>query len=173
MINKVNDCSLKGVKLIELNTFNDFRGSYQETYNYNEYIKNDINVDFVQDDLSISNYNVLRGLHGDKNTWKLVSCLEGEFFLVVVNYDKNSNQFCKHLTFTLNGNDNYQVLIPPSFANGHLVLSKKTIFHYKQSTYYEGMDRQFTLKWDDPKLNIDWPLKKPILSSRDSEATYL
>ena len=65
MIKKINECSLKGVKLIELNTFNDFRGSYQETYNYNEYIKNDINVDFVQDDLSISNYNVLRGLHGE------------------------------------------------------------------------------------------------------------
>lgn len=173
MINKISECSLKGVKLIETDIFEDFRGTYQETYNLKEYNDNGIDIKFVQDDISISNYSVLRGLHGDLNTWKLVSCLDGEFFLVVVNYDKNSKQYCEHLTFTLSGEDRYQVLIPPSYANGHLVLSEKTIFHYKQSTYYEGMGKQFTLKWNDPKLNINWPIKKPILSSRDSDTPFI
>lgn len=173
MIKKITDCDLSGVKLIELDLFKDFRGTYQETYNFNEYRDNGLNIDFVQDDISISKFNVLRGLHGDKNTWKLVSCLQGEFFLAVVNFDKTSKQFCKHHTFVLNGNDNYQVLIPPSFGNGHLVLSEKTIFHYKQSTYYEGMEKQFTLRWDDPKLNITWPSNNPILSKRDQSASFI
>ena len=173
MIKEISKTDLDGVLLIELDSFKDFRGFYQETYNKEEYKKNKIEVDFLQDDISVSNHKVLRGLHGDNRTWKLVSCLHGEFFLVVVNFDSNSNQYCKYKTFTLNENDNFQILIPPMFANGHLVMSEKTIFHYKQSTYYEGMGKQFTLKWDDPKINIKWPIQDPILSKRDSEVTYI
>ena len=85
MIKEISKTDLDGVLLIELDSFKDFRGFYQETYNKEEYKKNKIEVDFLQDDISISSHKVLRGLHGDSRTWKLVSCLHGEFFLAVVN----------------------------------------------------------------------------------------
>ena len=173
MIKNIFNCELEGVRKIELDRFEDLRGTYQESFNLNEYQIKGIKIDFVQDDFSISKFKVIRGLHGDHNTWKLVSCIMGEFFLAVVNFDEKSNQYCQHQTFTLNENDNYQILIPPKFANGHLVLSKKTIFHYKQSTYYDGMEKQFTLRWNDPKLAIKWPINDPILSVRDKEVSNI
>ncbi len=173
MIKKIFDSRLDKVKVIELDNFKDFRGYYQETYNEQEYFSLGINIKFIQDDVSVSSHNVLRGLHGDTKTWKLVSCLSGKFFLAVVNFDKSSNQYCKYDSFILSEEDNKQILIPPMFANGHIVLSQKTIFHYKQSTYYEGMGEQFTIKWNDPKIDIKWPHNNPILSDRDAKVEYL
>jgi len=66
----------------------------------------------------------------------------------------------------MDASDPFQILIPPKFGNGHLVTSKEAIFHYKQSTLYDR-DSQFTIHWNDPKLNIKWPIKSPILSKRD------
>jgi dTDP-4-dehydrorhamnose 3,5-epimerase len=83
-----------------------------------------------------------------------------------VNWDEASQQFGKWETFELSEENHLQVLIPPKFGNGHLVLSDQAIFHYKQSTYYNRVG-QFTLMWDDPRLNIPWPVKNPILSKRD------
>lgn len=173
MIKKISESKLKGVKIIELDRFKDFRGYYQETYNLQEYKDSKIPLEFVQDDISVSKKNVLRGIHGDTRTWKIVSCLFGEFLLAVVNFDKKSDQYLEHITFNLKKNDNYQILIPPLFGNGHLVLSEETLFHYKQSTYYEGMENQFTLRWDDPKIGINWPVKNPLISERDSKANLL
>lgn len=173
MLKEIRNSKLKGVKIIELDKFQDFRGTYQETYNLEEYISFGIDTKFVQDDISISNYKVLRGLHGDNRTWKLVSCLQGEFFLAIVNFDDKSDQFCEYDSFYLKENDSKQILIPPLFANGHLVLSSKAIFHYKQSTYYEGMGKQFTIKWNDPKININWPINDPILSNRDKNVNFI
>ena len=170
---EVSKTNLDGVLLIKPPTiFEDFRGSYVETYNEKMYNKAGIDIKFVQDDIAVSSRHVLRGMHGDAVTWKLVSCLYGEFYLVVANWDETSPQFGKWESFTLSDKNRLQVLIPPKFGNGHLVLSKLAIFHYKQSTYYNRAS-QFTLLWNDPKLNIRWPVKKPILSSRDegSEGT--
>jgi len=164
---EVSKTSLDGVLLITPPTiFKDFRGGYIETYNKNLYHDAGIVVDFVQDDISISSRHVLRGIHGDAETWKLVSCLQGKFYLVTVNWDEASQQFGKWETFELSEENHLQVLIPPKFGNGHLVLSDQAIFHYKQSTYYNRVG-QFTLMWDDPRLNIPWPVKNPILSKRD------
>ena len=164
---EVSKTKLDGVLLIKPPTiFEDFRGSYVETYNEKLYNEAGIDVKFVQDDISVSSRHVLRGIHGDAVTWKLVSCLYGEFYLVVVNWDESSPQFGKWESFTLSDKNRLQVLVPPRFGNGHLVLSELAIFHYKQSTYYNRAS-QFTLLWNDPKLNIRWPVKKPILSSRD------
>lgn len=158
---------LKGVyKISPTTNFKDFRGNYIETYNKKIFYKNNFKINFVQDDFSISKKNVLRGIHGDKKTWKLVSCIEGKFFLVVVNYDKNSDQYLKHITFNMSSENYYEVLIPPKFGNAHYVVSKKAIFHYKQSTYYNRAG-QFTLNWRDERLKIKWPGKKFLLSSRD------
>jgi dTDP-4-dehydrorhamnose 3,5-epimerase len=86
---------------------------------------------------------------------------------VVVNNDKNSSQYMKWEAFTLSESNRHQILVPPKFGNGHLVLSEKAIFHYKQSTYY-NRDGQFTILWDDPDWKFWWPSKNPILSMRDS-----
>lgn len=164
---EVSKTKLDGVLLIKPPTiFEDFRGTYVETYNEKLYKEAGIKVKFVQDDISVSSKNVLRGIHGDSETWKLVSCLYGEFYLVVVNWDDASPQFGKWDSFVLSDQNRLQVLVPPKSGNGHLVLSKLAIFHYKQSTYYNRA-RQFTIKWNDPKLNIRWPIKNPILSKRD------
>ncbi len=146
--------------------FEDFRGTYVELYNEQLYINAGIKVKFIQDDISISSRHVLRGIHGDNETWKLISCLYGKFYLVVVNWDKNSPQYRQWESFTLSEKNCTQVLVPPNFGIGHLVLSEQAIFSYKQSTYYNRAN-QFTLVWNDPELNIWWPIKNPILSQRD------
>jgi dTDP-4-dehydrorhamnose 3,5-epimerase len=169
---EVSKTKLDGVLLIKPPTiFEDFRGTYVELYNEDLYLNSGIAVKFVQDDISISSRNVLRGIHGDEVTWKLISCLHGRFYLVVVNQDKESPQFGNWISFILSDQNRLQVLIPPKFGNGHLVLSDITIFHYKQSTYYDRSG-QFTILWNDPKLNIWWPIKDPILSMRDESVTF-
>jgi dTDP-4-dehydrorhamnose 3,5-epimerase len=158
--------NLDGVLLIKPDVHEDHRGFYVETYNEEVYNKHGVNVKFVQDDISVSTKNVLRGIHGDNETWKLISCLYGKFYFVVVNCDKESKTFGRWQSFTLSDTNRHQVLVPPKHGNGHLVLSDLTIFHYKQSSYYQP-GRQFTYLWNDPKLNIWWPIKNPILSTRD------
>jgi len=163
---EVSKTDLYGVLLIKLGIFEDHRGEYIETYNEALYKEKGIDTKFVQDDISVSTRNVLRGIHGDDQTWKLISCLYGRFYLVVVNFDTESKDFGKWQSFVLSNKNRLQVLVPPKYGNAHLVFSETAIFHYKQSTYYDR-SRQFTYKWDDPKLNIWWPIKNPILSERD------
>jgi dTDP-4-dehydrorhamnose 3,5-epimerase len=164
----VKSTNLVGVLAITPETkFEDFRGSYLETYNVQAYKEAGINLEFVQDDFSISRRNILRGIHGDSTTWKLVSCVKGEIYLVVVNNDKNSEQFRKWEGFTLSDKNNMQILIPPNFGNGHLVMSDNAIFHYKQTTYY-NFENQFTIFWNDPNFDFWWPITNPITSRRDS-----
>jgi dTDP-4-dehydrorhamnose 3,5-epimerase len=163
----VETTSLTGVKLIHPSTnFEDFRGSYVEIYNRELFQNAGINEDFIQDDISTSTKNVLRGIHGDQETAKLVSCLQGSFYLIVVNQDTDSPEFGKWESFTLSDKNRLQVLIPPKFGNGHLVLSDSAIFHYKQTTNYNRAS-QFTILWNDPRFNFWWPVKNPILSRRD------
>ena len=149
-----------------LTNFEDFRGNYLEIYNYEVYRNSGVIQDFIQDDVSVSRQNVLRGIHGDDRTWKLVSCLQGAIYLLVVNNDSGSKQFMKWESFSLSFSNYKQILIPPNFGVGHLVLSPIAIFHYKQTTLY-NRDSQFTIKWNDPKYNFWWPISNPITSIRD------
>ncbi len=163
----ITKTKLDGVRLINPPTnFEDFRGSYVETYNEELYIQAGIDVHFTQDDISTSSRNVLRGLHGDQSTWKLVSCLYGKFYLVVLNFDESSPQYKQWDSFVLSDTNRLQVLIPPKFGNGHVVLTDQAIFHYKQSGYY-NRSGQFTVLWNDPEYKFWWPVKQPILSQRD------
>ena len=165
---EVGQTSLPGVlKITKKGLFGDYRGLYGEIYKRKEYFDAGIGVDFVEQDFSLSRRNVLRGLHGDPKTWKLISCLYGEFYLVVLNYIESSPSFGKWESFTLNSRGP-QILIPPMYANGHLILSDWAMFHYNQSEYYIDGSNQFSVKWDDPRFNIVWPIKNPILSARDS-----
>jgi dTDP-4-dehydrorhamnose 3,5-epimerase len=164
----IRKSSLDGVLVIEPRTvFEDFRGQYVELYNAPAYKAAGILHEFVEDDISVSRKNVLRGIHGDRRTAKLVSCLYGAFYLVVVNNIPESPQYRQWTALTLSDRNRSQVLVPPGFGNGHAVLTETAIFHYKQSATYDRAS-QFTLLWDDPELKIWWPIKHPIISQRDS-----
>lgn len=168
---KYSNKILKEVSLIEPNIFYDHRGEYVETWNIEQY-KELNDIEWKQDSFSTSVKNTLRGLHGDSTTWKLIQCLKGSIMLVVVDCRHESRTYLKHDIFYLNEKNRHQVLIPPMFANGHYVI-EDCIFSYKQSTLYTGAQNQFTLRWDDPSLNIVWPSKDPILSSRDKFADLI
>lgn len=169
---KVTKTKLQGVLLIKPDIFQDHRGYYIETYNEELYVEHGIKVKFIQDDISVSEKNVLRGIHGDNETRKLISCLHGEFYLVVVNCDCNSENFGKWQSFKLSDKNRLQVLVPPKYGNAHLALTDKVIFHYKQSTYYNPK-KQFTYKWNDSRFNIAWPIKNPVLSRRDKLGKFI
>ncbi len=163
------ESDLKGVYIVKpLTSFKDYRGEYVQLYSKQEY--NDLllpkKTDFVEDDISITYKDCFKGIHGDDRTYKLISCLYGCFYLVVINNDKNSPEYGKHTSFTLSDKNKFQVLVPPKFGNGHLAISDLSIFHYKQTSYYEP-SRQFTIRWNDPNYNIKLPIKNPILSERD------
>lgn len=167
---------IPGLKLIKPEVFYDFRGEYVETYNVNKYKfkdKEGVDVTFQEDDLSISRYGVMRGLHGDDRTWKLVQCIQGTFYLVVVDNRQDSPSYLKWESFTLSDKNRYQILIPAGCANGHLCLSETCVFSYKQSCSYQGVSRQFTIRWNDPALAIHWPLSDPIVSKRDKDCDLL
>ncbi len=163
---EVIQTGLPGVLLIRPEVFEDFRGEYVELYNEALYREKGIDVHFIQDDISVSSRHVLRGIHGDDKTWKLISCLHGRFYFVVVNCDEDAADFGRWQGFTLSEKNRHQVLVPPKFGNSHLVMSDAAIFHYKQSTYYDP-SRQFTYTWNDSRFNIWWPIANPILSERD------
>ena len=163
---------LEGVLLVKPTSFEDHRGEYLELYNQSLYRSKGIEAEFVEDDISTATRGVLKGVHGDDRTWKLISCLHGKFYLVVVNNDPLSINYKKWQAFVLSDVNKYQVLIPPKHGNGHLCLSEKSIFHYKQSHAYNTTG-QFTIVWNDPKYNMWWPLKDPILSRRDMEGKYV
>lgn len=168
---KFEKTALDGVLLVTPQVFEDHRGFYVETYNEAEYVKNGIDTEFRQDDISVSYRNVLRGIHGDQETAKLVSCLEGRFYLLVVNNDPDSPQYRQWTSFTLSEQNRQQVFIPPRFGNGHVVLSDRAIFHYKQNTYYNPAG-QFTIRWNDPDYGFWWPTDSPVLSRRDVQGHF-
>ncbi len=145
-------------------SFEDFRGEL-----FTSYKKGDYNLDFNHDKVSISRKNVLRGLHGDSKSFKLITCLAGEVLLVVVDNRPESKNYLKWDSIILTSKNRKQVLIPPMFANGHLILSDEATFFYKWSYKgdYPDVKDQFTLKWNDPKIGIHWPISNPILSKRD------
>ncbi len=165
---EVSKTQLEGVLTIKPHVFEDHRGQFVETYNRRLFAGNGIDVEFVQDDISVSTRNVLRGIHGDSVTHKLLSCLHGKLYFVVVNCDTESKDFGKWQSFILSEASRMQVLVPPKHGNAYLVLSDEATFHYKQSTYYDR-SKQFTYKWNDPRLNIWWPIANPILSERDEK----
>ena len=159
------------IKIFKNKAFKDHRG-----YLWTSWKKGSIKkIKFVHDKFSLSKKNVLRGLHGDLKTWKLISCPYGKFRLVVVNCEKKSKNYLKWKSFVLSHDNGVQVLIPPNYANAHLCISKKCLFHYKLSYKgnYSDVKNQFSLRWNDPKIKILWEVKKPILSKRDKKTKFL
>lgn len=174
---KIEESSLfPKVKIITPAIFEDDRGAFIETYSVGKYTFKDENGNalfFKEDDISISRKNVLRGLHGDKITWKLIQCLHGEVFFALVDNNPASRTYLQVETYVLNDVNRHQILVPPYFVNGYLCLSDKCIFSYKQTETYTGGGNQVALRWNEPKLNIAWPVTDPIISQRDGSISYL
>lgn len=147
--------------------FEDFRGMFLEIYNKDKLKAVGIDIDFPEDDISFSKKNVLRGMHGDTRTWKLITCTRGKIFFVALNGDEQSSSFGKWQSFDLNPDNKWRVLVPPLYASGYVALEDDTMVQYKQSSLYIP-GGQFSYKWNDPRFGIDWPIKDPILSTRDA-----
>jgi len=165
------DC-LFDVKTFSKDSFVDDRGELYTIWKDTD----TPSINFNHDKLAISNQNVLRGLHTDKS-WKLITCLYGKIQLVVVNYNKESFDYLSWTDFIIDADskEKLSVLVPPGFLNGHLILSEQAIFHYKWSykgEYPDVKDQQSVL-WSDPKININWLTKNPILSERDKQTPLL
>jgi dTDP-4-dehydrorhamnose 3,5-epimerase and related enzymes len=150
----------------------DLRGNIYSSYNkdfYKEILPKEL--DFKHDKFAQSKQNVLRGLHGDNKTWKLVSCVWGELYEVVVDMRNYSPNFKKWDSFILSSQEYQQVLIPPGFINGYYVKSEYAIFHYKLAYDGEYIDagEQMTFLWNNPELGVKWPCTNPILQYRDKK----
>jgi len=152
------------VKIFQPSSFEDYRGGLYTLFNQDEH-----ELIFNHDKVAVSRQHVLRGLHGDDKAWKLITCVAGEIYLVVVDNRPDSPNYLKWDSIILTANNRKQVLVPPMFANGHLILSNEATFFYKWSYpgEYPDVKDQFSLKWNDPKIGIQWPINNPILSNRD------
>jgi dTDP-4-dehydrorhamnose 3,5-epimerase len=152
------------IKIFQPDSFEDYRGELYTVFNQDEH-----KLVFNHDKVAVSKQHVLRGIHGDAKATKLITCLSGAIYLVVVDNRPESPNYLKWDSIILSETNRKQVLIPPMFANGHLVLSNTAVFFYKWSYpgEYPDVKDQFTLKWNDSKVNIHWPIDSPILSKRD------
>ena len=170
-----NGSVLPQVKIVQPSIYHEYRGMITTTYHSDFYDKllpaNDRNdgLKFNHDRYSKSKQNVLRGLHYDDKTWKLISCPHGKLYLVVLDLREKQPNYGKWESFIIGPETGTQVLIPPMFANGHYVMEDNSIFQYKLAypgEYYDD-DKQGTVFWNDKRFNIDWPTDNPILSKRD------
>jgi len=168
--------TIKDLLVLKPGIFRDYRGENVETFDkeYNRISLAHIDefrkekLEFVVDSLSFSRKNVLRGFHGDTKAWKLVQCIQGSIYLVVIDTRKDSPTFKNIETFTLDDKDRHQVLIPRGCVNAHLCLTDTCTFFYKLTHGYVNPEDQITVKWNDPSYNVKWPIVNPILSLRDS-----
>jgi dTDP-4-dehydrorhamnose 3,5-epimerase len=171
---KLIRCELEGLGVIEPDVFGDPRGFFMETWNRRRYAEAGIMGDFVQDNLSFSRRGILRGLHFQNPTaqGKLVSVLQGEVFDVAVDIRRRSPTFGRWHGVRLDADSKRQFFLPPGFAHGFQVLTDTALFHYKCTGYYSPRD-ELTIRWDDPDLGIDWPIRTPILSEKDANGRFL
>ena len=172
---KVTESGIKGVFIIEPDVYEDDRGFFMETFHRERYRKLlGINLDFVQDNISRSSKNVLRGMHFQKNypQGKIVSASRGEILDVVVDLRKDSPTYGTWESFRLSEKNKLQVWIPPGFAHGFLVMSDSADIDYKCTEYYHPED-ELCLMWNDPEVAIDWTINDPILSEKDKKGLSL
>ena len=156
------------IKIITNNNFKDKRGLLWTTWKKGVFK----NIKFNHDKFSLSKKKTLRGFHCDFKSWKMVTSVYGKFLFVVVDMRKNSKNYLKSQKWIIDYKKPKLILIPPYYANAHLCLSEICIFHYKWSykgKYIDATDQK-SYRWNDPKINIKWPIKKPILSKRDLTA---
>jgi len=162
------------VVIFEPEVFGDERGFFQETYSLKRYKEAGIDTVFVQDNHSRSRINTLRGLHYQLNNpqGKLVRVVYGKVFDVAVDIRPNSKTFGRAVWAELSDKNFRQLYVPPGFAHGFCVLSDYVDFEYKCTDYYNP-DDEGGIRWNDPNLNIPWPIAEPMLSEKDLQYVNL
>tara|TARA_B100000965_G_scaffold403016_1_gene430239 strand:+ start:422 stop:973 length:552 start_codon:yes stop_codon:yes gene_type:complete len=164
------ETKIKDVKLIKPKIHGDSRGFFLETYQKNHFKDIGIPYNFIQDNHSRSKKNTLRGLHYqlDKMQGKLVRVSNGCVYDVAVDMRKGSPTFKEHVSFILSDENQFQLFIPPGFAHGFCVISDEADFEYKCTEFYNP-NSEVGIMWDDPDLDIDWPISDPMVSDKDNK----
>ena len=168
---KVTRLDIEGLCIIEPDVHSDHRGYFMETYNQQDMAAEGLNMVFVQDNQSMSRKGVLRGLHFQKQfpQGKLVRVIRGAVFDVAVDLRRNSATFGQWYGVELTAENKKQFYLPPGFAHGFMVLSDEAEFCYKTTDFYHP-DDEGGLMWNDPDINVQWPLDKVdeiLLSEKD------
>jgi len=172
---KIIPTKLPGVLIIEPVVYKDARGYFLEAFHEKRYSDEaGITLPFVQDNRSRSVQNTLRGLHFQQKIpqGKFVQAVLGEIYDVVVDIKKGSPTFGQWVSTNLSGENFRQIYVPPGYAHGFCVLSATADVEYKCTAFYDPT-LEMSLLWNDPTLQIDWPIKNPILSKKDGEGKLL
>jgi len=166
---EVIETKLKGLVVIKPKVFEDPRGYFFESYNRNTFELAGLNMNFVQDNQSLSQKGVLRGLHFQNNPHaqgKLVRVITGSVFDVAVDIRKNSPTYGQWYGLELTEQNKWMLYIPEGFAHGFATLENNTIFSYKCTNVYNKASEDCLL-WNDPDIGIEWTIKDPLLSEKD------
>lgn len=173
---KATETELKGVFVLEPQVFGDARGWFMESWSQRKMHDAGIDVQFVQDNQSFSaQKGTLRGLHYQLNPMcqaKLLRCTRGKIFDVAVDIRKGSPQYGKWVGVELSAENKKQLFIPRGFAHGFITLTDDVEVQYKADNYY-APECDGNIRWDDPDIGVEWPLKPVILSEKDSKAPLL
>lgn len=163
---------IEAVLLIKPNVFKDERGYFFESFRLDDLRYYGITLNFVQDNESLSEKGVLRGLHFQNPPFeqgKLVRVIRGSVLDVAVDIRTESPTYGKWVSSKLDDKNKLMMWIPPGFAHGFVTLAKDTIFQYKCTNYY-NKESEGSIRWNDPKLGIDWTVKEPVVSAKDAKA---
>ena len=169
---KVEETHIEGLLVIKPTIFGDERGHFFESFREDVLLKAGVQEKFVQDNQSLSGKGILRGLHFQKDPYaqgKLVRVINGAVLDVAVDIRKGSKTYGEHYKIELSGENKTMFYIPAGFAHGFVTLTSDTVFCYKCTNYYHK-DSEGSVRWDSPKLNIDWGVNSPVLSEKDLEA---
>lgn len=172
---KFEQTPLQNVWLIKPKILGDDRGHFLETFRVHLFKEQGLEFEFVQDNISVSKKGTLRGLHYQlppASQTKLVMVPKGEILDVAVDMRHNSPTFGEHYATVLSSKNRHMMLIPTGFAHGFSVLSDEATVYYKCNDYY-NKELERGVRWDDPNLDIDWKIEKPILSEKDQSLPYL
>lgn len=171
---KIEETAIPEVKLIEPRVFEDNRGYFYEAFRESVLLEGGIEARFVQDNVSKSVRNTLRGLHyqiANPQT-KLVQCLYGKIMDVAVDIRRGSPTFGNYVAAELSSQNKQLLFIPEGFAHGFLVLSDEAVVSYKCSDYYNAAGER-GIKWNDPEIGINWNIENPVLSEKDARLPLL
>ena len=174
IINHIEDSKISGIKIITPQIYKDDRGYFFESFNANDFKKLGLPIKYLQENQAYSKKDTIRGLHYQLKypQGKLVRVIQGEVFDVAVDIRRGSPTFGKYESVHLSDKNNKIMYIPEGFAHGYVVLSETAIFQYKCTEIYHPED-EYGLLWNDKDLNIQWPVKNPILSKKDKSLPTL
>ena len=174
VVMKVEKTKFPGLFVLKPQAFGDVRGYFMELYHSEKYANAGIRATFVQDNISVSRQGCLRGLHYQfpNSQGKLIWAVQGSVFDVVVDIRRGSPTFGQWFGTEISSDNRKQLWVPPGFAHGFCVMSETVAFMYKCTDFYSPQS-EYTILWNEPSLNIKWPLLSPVLSEKDKNGHLL